>query len=855
MESPCRHVFCKICIETWLNNHHNCPTCRRSLRATRLKPVLPLVQNMINRLQMSCDFSVNGCKEILTLEQYDSHLKICDYEKLKCRFSKCGIEVLRKDLSEHEEDLCEYREKRCNKQCRLMIPISVFDSHDCFKQLQKFATESTALVETLKKSVKELTELTKTMKKNLEDLSRELQQRRHRSPYSSPSYSPYSFSSSGDESDLSNFILEDYSNERFDDAHNTNIPPGTVYVDQRNVRWRSAFSHRNGTDLTQSRNRTDNNNDVNTGTQSQTTSQPNSTDVNGNQVSSTAVSGDTAATPSTNTRSRNHIWHSDVSVLSSSSSSSSSSSDDDVDRDFGIEEDRNHENSSRYTYSSTPINSPNRSVRSRSNSGSTVRHHRIHNSMTNSRDQTMSDIYSEDESDRTYSSASSSDQRRTHHLSDYSSDQLLNPTRYSVARNTTRNHRTESSTHNSSMNQSSLYQTDPNSTCGKDHSDQQHSVIDDSSQTDDSKWEGNSIWATTTCNEESRQSSYIKTEPPSTSYTKRTDQFDRNTKSADRSHIKEESDQDDVIVVSMEKGPRPSASSASGGRSSQNTDNPESTQNNITGNKKVERDVETRNIEMPPGSSVTWPKKRKYVHNSSTSSQDQPPSKMLMTSSSYDSKSSASGSVDVADTAQDSGSHGETRVSVITSSHIGGESTVVISSMDSCFSSSQSAKKNCVTQLSNPEFSRAECVGTEFPSGNDGPEKTLFGNEEIDPDLTFGLRGYNSDTDDTWEPQESDGDYEMTPGSDTSGTWQITTPSHQLGTASNGRSQSESDDTWEPRIQRDNDSLSDDDDSYLSDLDIDTDSSYEVRIPMSVAQLLDKYASEDHGSDDSWTPH
>ncbi|XP_033745908.1 uncharacterized protein DDB_G0287625-like [Pecten maximus] len=991
MESPCRHVFCKICIETWLANHHNCPTCRRSLRTRRLKPVLPLVQNMINRLQMSCDFSINGCKEILILEQYDSHLKVCDYEKLKCRFSKCGIELLRKDLSEHEEELCKFREKKCNKQCGLMIPISVFDTHDCFAELQKFATESTALVETLKKSVKELTELTKTMKKNLEDLSRELQGRRHRSPFSSPTYSPYSFTSSGDESDLSNFILDDYSNDRFDDNHNTerNIPPATsalqMYMDrtrdQRNVRWRSGNPNRNVEviDLVQpvNSNRTDNNNTTNenVSTQGTSTSQlpsrPNTNDVNGNQVLGNNTAAGRQATPESrqdshsneaalttrvsSTRSRSHIWDSDISVLSSSSSSSSSSSDDDVDRDFGIEHGENggyeerDRNSDLYTYSfsSTPINSPNRSVRSRSSSRSTIHDDhgsQMHRGISSSRDtnQSVSEIYSEDESDISYSSTSSSEYESparvpdTRHQSDYSSDQhtSVNLTRNTVDswRNTYSScaDRTRSS-HNSSLNQSypSLCQTDHNTTVNMDQStciveseQEPNSSIDHSSHVENSKWDRH-----TTRTRSAGSDPNIKTDQTTSVSSHVATLMDLSNCGSDQTRNEIPSDQNDVILVSVEKGSRPvqgnniyynsepvkcneNASSARGGMSPSvnNTDTTsphmENTVNNAKEKRyvKVERDMENRTAEMSPSSfSAIWSRKRKHDSSSSSiSSQERSPRKRFINSDKafYGNKSSVSSSIsDVPETVSTQNSSAEIvpvtcqdqeqvsglslenmRASVITSSHTGGETTcmttntttISVSSLEMCNSSSHITENNPVTQLSvlNNISSQAMCVVTGFSPGhanNEAPvsEKTAMETQGMDPSLntTFDLRGYNSDTDDTWEPQDSvadsasDLDYvEMTPGSDTD-TNGNTNHTNQPVTRNTGGSRSESDDTWEPRISRDDNGVSDDDDSYLSELDIDTDSSYEVRIPMSVAQLLDKYASEDHDSDDSWTPH
>ncbi|PIK41107.1 putative dentin sialophosphoprotein [Apostichopus japonicus] len=68
LQSPCQHVFCKVCIETWLTNRKNCPNCRKSLRISKLKPVIPIVRNMINRLIIRCDNYSHGCIEGVKLE-------------------------------------------------------------------------------------------------------------------------------------------------------------------------------------------------------------------------------------------------------------------------------------------------------------------------------------------------------------------------------------------------------------------------------------------------------------------------------------------------------------------------------------------------------------------------------------------------------------------------------------------------------------------------------------------------------------------------------------------------------------------------------------------------------------------
>ncbi|KAK3091904.1 hypothetical protein FSP39_023585 [Pinctada imbricata] len=177
VESPCRHVFCKICIETWLRNNRNCPNCRSRLRNDDLKPVLPLVQNMLNRLLMFCDFRSNGCTQKVMLETYEKHIKECEFEMLKCKYEKCGQSLLRKDLKKHEEDLCEFREKRCTDRCGLSIPIRDFDSHDCIEELRKFIAVRDSLFQQMKRKIQELSTLTDTLTGQIESLRRELRRR------------------------------------------------------------------------------------------------------------------------------------------------------------------------------------------------------------------------------------------------------------------------------------------------------------------------------------------------------------------------------------------------------------------------------------------------------------------------------------------------------------------------------------------------------------------------------------------------------------------------------------------------------------------------------------------------------
>ncbi|XP_061191405.1 arginine/serine-rich protein PNISR-like [Saccostrea echinata] len=210
VESPCRHVFCKICIETWLRHNRNCPTCRHRLKTRHLKPILPIVQNMLNRLSMFCDFRINGCQERVTLEMYDKHINECDFKMMNCKYEKCFESVLRKFLKKHEEEECEHREKLCTRVCGLMIPVRIYDGHDCIEELRKYSLEQYSLVDTLKKKVNELNTMTEKLNQQIEALRREHGR--------SPSYDYLMSSSESPAYSMSS--LDDYSqySDRFSDT-------------------------------------------------------------------------------------------------------------------------------------------------------------------------------------------------------------------------------------------------------------------------------------------------------------------------------------------------------------------------------------------------------------------------------------------------------------------------------------------------------------------------------------------------------------------------------------------------------------------------------------------------------------
>ncbi|XP_071106074.1 uncharacterized protein [Haliotis cracherodii] len=182
METPCRHVFCRHCIETWLGHRRTCPSCRKKVSRRDLKSVLPLVQNMLNKLTMICEFRENGCQKKPALEHYRAHIAKCDFELLTCKYVRCKEQVLRQDLEMHETNLCEFREVLCQQQCGLHVPIKDINSHDCMLALKKHAEERQKHAEELEARLQQLMSLQESLRKDVESLRKQVDQERRRRP-------------------------------------------------------------------------------------------------------------------------------------------------------------------------------------------------------------------------------------------------------------------------------------------------------------------------------------------------------------------------------------------------------------------------------------------------------------------------------------------------------------------------------------------------------------------------------------------------------------------------------------------------------------------------------------------------
>ena len=79
----CRQTYCRDCIDEWLKERGTCPIDRKPLSIDGLSKAPRLVTNLINKMQIKCDYSDKGCPAVTTIKDKRDHNKICTYKDKK----------------------------------------------------------------------------------------------------------------------------------------------------------------------------------------------------------------------------------------------------------------------------------------------------------------------------------------------------------------------------------------------------------------------------------------------------------------------------------------------------------------------------------------------------------------------------------------------------------------------------------------------------------------------------------------------------------------------------------------------------------------------------------------------------
>ncbi|XP_065449722.1 TNF receptor-associated factor 3 isoform X3 [Chrysemys picta bellii] len=129
-QTECGHRFCETCINALLSSSNpKCTACQENIVKDKV-----FKDNCCRRellaLQIYCRNENKGCNELLTLAQLLMHLRNdCQFEELSCHRADCREKILRKDLPDHVEKTCKYRETTC-KYCKSQVPMITLQKHE-----------------------------------------------------------------------------------------------------------------------------------------------------------------------------------------------------------------------------------------------------------------------------------------------------------------------------------------------------------------------------------------------------------------------------------------------------------------------------------------------------------------------------------------------------------------------------------------------------------------------------------------------------------------------------------------------------------------------------------------------------
>uniref|UniRef100_A0AC11BNZ7 TNF receptor associated factor 3 n=1 Tax=Ovis aries TaxID=9940 RepID=A0AC11BNZ7_SHEEP len=122
-QTECGHRFCETCMGALLSSSSpKCTACQEVIIKDKV-----FKDNCCKReilaLQIFCRNEGRGCAEQLALGHLLVHLKNdCQFEELPCVRADCKERVLRKDLRDHVEKACKYREATCSH-CKSQVPM------------------------------------------------------------------------------------------------------------------------------------------------------------------------------------------------------------------------------------------------------------------------------------------------------------------------------------------------------------------------------------------------------------------------------------------------------------------------------------------------------------------------------------------------------------------------------------------------------------------------------------------------------------------------------------------------------------------------------------------------------------
>ncbi|GAU95963.1 hypothetical protein RvY_07478 [Ramazzottius varieornatus] len=100
----CEHVFCKACLDRWMQEQPRCPIDREMISSKAPPAPAPRIyRTILQRLRIHCQFYEHGCAAIISLDQVESHEATCEHnpEGLVMCDKGCGTDYKKSAKWEH----------------------------------------------------------------------------------------------------------------------------------------------------------------------------------------------------------------------------------------------------------------------------------------------------------------------------------------------------------------------------------------------------------------------------------------------------------------------------------------------------------------------------------------------------------------------------------------------------------------------------------------------------------------------------------------------------------------------------------------------------------------------------------
>jgi hypothetical protein len=88
------------------------------------------VADCVSRYKISCDHAARGCDAVIELGALQAHVQDCDFMPVTCSNEGCDEVVSKRDVKQHELDLCRFKTTTCDN-CGKKMPHHKYGAHGC----------------------------------------------------------------------------------------------------------------------------------------------------------------------------------------------------------------------------------------------------------------------------------------------------------------------------------------------------------------------------------------------------------------------------------------------------------------------------------------------------------------------------------------------------------------------------------------------------------------------------------------------------------------------------------------------------------------------------------------------------